>query len=78
MIGKPKYRVGDRVCFKLGDETKHGVVYVVDAYGTFMQSDDVSYDVFVEKPGKIYRENVTGILYKHIMEPHVWKDNEGE
>lgn len=59
MIGKPKYKLGDIVKFKLEDEIKEGVVAIVDAYGTFSNPNDVSYDILVEK------EN---ILYKHFEE----------
>ena len=40
-------------------ETKVGVVFVVDAYGTFFDDSDASYDIMVEK------ENM---LYKHFTE----------
>lgn len=62
MLGKPKYKVGDTVKFIFGNELKTGSVFVVDKYGTFDNSTDVSYDILVED------ENV---LYKHIQEKYV-------
>ena len=62
MLGKPKHKVGDTVKFIFGNELKTGSVFVVDKYGTFDNSTDVSYDILVED------ENV---LYKHIQEKYV-------
>ncbi len=59
MIGYPKYRINDRVKFKPRNEIKIGSVFIVDAYGTFEQQDEPSYDIIVEE------ENM---LYKHIKE----------
>lgn len=59
MIGKPKFKIGDEVCFEWEGEIKVGVVFVVDAYGTFFDDSDASYDIKVEK------ENM---LYKHFTE----------
>lgn len=62
MLGKPKYKVGNAVKFIFGNELKTGIVFVVDKYGTFDNSTDVSYDILVED------ENM---LYKHIQEKYV-------
>lgn len=59
MKGKPKFKIGDKVCFECLGETKVGVMFVVDAYGTLFDDSDVSYDIMVEK------ENM---LYKHFTE----------
>lgn len=59
MKGKPKFKIGDEVCFEWEGETKVGIVSVVDAYGTFFDDSDASYDIRVEK------ENM---LYKHFTE----------
>lgn len=59
MRGKPKFKIGDKVCFELQGETKVGVVFVVDDYGTLFDDSDASYDIMVEK------ENM---LYKHFTE----------
>jgi len=65
MIGKPKFKVGDPVQFMLDDEGLfHGKVYIVDAYGTFEDSSDVSYDIMVEEWGPKKEE----CLFKHITE----------
>ena len=62
MLGKPKYKVGDIVKFELGKGVKEGIVFVVDRYGTFEYTEDVSYD-FINKD-----EN---IVYKHFPEKYV-------
>ena len=49
MLGKPKYERDDKVCFELDGTVKQGYVYIVDAYGTFFQADEPSYDVMVEE-----------------------------
>jgi len=65
MKGKPKFKYEDRVEFDLGDGIKRvGMVYIIDAYGTWDDPDDVSYDILVEN------ENC---LYKHITEKLVSK-----
>lgn len=52
MIGKPKYKRGDRVSFSIMYENKtynlEGEVYIVDAYGTFEQDEEPSYDIMVD------------------------------
>ena len=62
MRGKPKFKVGDVVRFGFEGYEKVGVIYIVDTYGTFEDSTDVSYDILVET------EN---ILYKHFPERKV-------
>lgn len=59
MIGKPLYKYKDTVSFKIGEVVKTGYIYVVDAYGTFGQHEEPSYDIIVEN------ENM---LYKHVRE----------
>lgn len=66
MIGKPKFDYDDRVCFDVEFDgkqvTKTGVVAIIDAYGTFFDDSDVSYDIFVED---------MNTLFKHISERRV-------
>ena len=62
ILGRPKYTYGDVVRFKWNDGEKLGKVYIVDAYGTFEQNDEPSYDVRVEEER---------CLYKHIPESEV-------
>lgn len=66
MLGRPKYKIGDKVRFDFShnDEKiyKEGLVYIIDERGTFFDRSDVSYDIMVEE------ENC---LYKHINEKHV-------
>lgn len=64
MKGRPKFKVGDEVCFDWKGATKAGVIWTVDKYGTFDDPSDVSYDIFVKK------ENM---LYKHFTEKLVRK-----
>ena len=59
MVGNPKFKCGDKIQVTLQDEIFEGVIYIVDAYGTFENPDEVSYDVLSESDN---------ILYKHIPE----------
>lgn len=70
MLGYPKYKKGDIVRFNTMsyDDVHHerepqpvksiGEIYIVDAYGTFEQNDEVSYDIMI--PGVV--------LVKHCVE----------
>lgn len=61
MLGQPKYNVNDRVSFVLDNETYEGSIYIVDAFGTFFQTEEPSYDIMTNYHG-------TNILVKHIRE----------
>lgn len=65
MIGYPKYKRGDIVSFIIDGRKITGYIEIVDAFGTFGDSSDVSYDIMVES------ENT---LYKHIKEYELNKD----
>ena len=60
-IGYPKYERGDFVEFGWNGEVLQGVIEIVDAYGTFEQNEEPSYDIGVEGKG----------LYKHVRESEV-------
>lgn len=60
MLGSPKYKQGDEVRFVLDGEEFVGMVYIVDRWGTFEDSRDVSYDILVD--------GVDRCLYKHVSE----------
>ena len=67
MIGKTKFEYGQKVRFTISDQEgnaleKIGAIAIIDRYGTFFDSSDVSYDILVED------ENC---LYKHITERQV-------
>lgn len=64
MLGKPKYKEGTTVKFTFRNELKTGVIWIVDKYGTWNYTEDVSYDIMVES------ENC---LYKHIPEKYVMR-----
>lgn len=62
---EPKYKRYDKVAFKWSDtEEFEGYVYIIDAYGTFEQNGEASYDIY--SPEK-------NILYKHIRQSLVTK-----
>ena len=45
MLGKPKYKYGDTVKFKVTEELyKVGTIEIVDSLGTFDQKKEPSYD----------------------------------
>lgn len=68
MIGKPKYKRGDKVKFRVMNTNLEGVIEIVDAYGTFEQNSEVSYDIFVESSPHFAGEPC---LYKHVIETKV-------
>ncbi|MBQ9458264.1 MAG: hypothetical protein IJU64_07185 [Bacilli bacterium] len=63
--GKPRYQRGDSVYFYVDEAKKKGVVAIVDAYGTFGQDLEPSYDIFVKEDNT---------LYKHFRETYVFAD----
>ena len=60
--GHPRYHCEDMVRVKWDDTEKIGKIFVVDAFGTFEQSEEPSYDIFVEEDN---------CLYKHICESEI-------
>lgn len=66
MLGKPKFKLNDTVCFDIQGETITGNIYIIDPYGTFEDNSDVSYDIMSEEKN---------CLYKHIQEKLVRKVN---
>jgi len=64
MLGKPKYKLGDNVSFKIDNETYNGYIYIIDKYGTWDDNSDVSYDIIVNNWGEKKEE----CLFKHITE----------
>lgn len=66
MLGKPKFKLGDKVQFEVDFNNEHkvkeGEIWIIDEYGTFDDPSDVSYDIFVKS------ENC---LYKHFREDFV-------
>ena len=61
-LGCPRYLIGDLVKFNIDDETIEGRISIIDAYGTYEQQDEPSYDILVR--GK----DGTKCLYKHVRE----------
>ena len=49
MLGKPRFKREDLVTFNFNIEGEiqkiDGVIYIVDAYGTFEQNEEPSYDI---------------------------------
>lgn len=64
MIGKPKFKLGELVNFKLGRKVYSGKIYIIDSYGTFEDDSDVSYDIMVNG---FFKEG-EDCLVKHINE----------
>ena len=67
MVGKPKFKEGDKVKFVIDNKELIGEVYIIDAYGTFFDDSDVYYDIMVEG-------NPYNTLYKHIKESGLEKN----
>ena len=58
MVGNPKYKIGQIVRFELDGEIVEGNIVIIDAYGTWSDPSDVSYDIL----------GMNDCLYKHIRE----------
>lgn len=67
MKGKPQFKIGDEVCFEWEGETKVGIVFVVDAYGTFFDDSDASYDIMVEKENTLYKHFTEKLVKPYIQ-----------
>lgn len=64
MLGKPKYKRDDEVKLVFRGDIIQGQIYIVDAYGTFEQNEEPSYDIMIElDSGKC--------LIKHVRESQV-------
>ena len=61
-IGHPKYQWRNRVRFVFREEELEGIIQVVDAWGTFEQNEEPSYDILCEKKN---------CLYKHVLESEI-------
>lgn len=70
IIGKPIFKYEDQVGFYLkpyGEAEKKffvGKVYIIDAYGTFEQNEEPSYDIMVED----YNGTGRPCLVKHVRQ----------
>ena len=71
MLGMPKYKKDDLVTFKFTrrgqDIVLTGKVFIIDPYGTFDQSEEVSYDIMAPDPwngGEM-------CLFKHVPESYI-------
>lgn len=62
VLGKPIYRNGNLVRFLYANTEKIGRICIVDSYGTFEQSEEPSYDIFVEEDN---------CIHKHIRESEI-------
>lgn len=67
MLGRPKYKYGDVVKFYFNNGTEkiehYGKIEIIDAYGTWGQSKEVSYDIMgLDERG----------LFKHVVESDVY------
>lgn len=61
MLGNPKFKQGEKVVFNLEGRDIEGTVAIIDAYGTWEDNTDVSYDILV-------KAEPYDFLYKHISE----------
>ncbi len=67
MLGKPKYKHGQKVRFLCNGKRIIGRVKIIDAYGTLGQNKEVSYDIYSES------ENC---FYKHLRESLLESEND--
>ena len=74
-IGNPKFKYDDEVGFylkpygKTKEEFHIGKVYIVDAFGTFEQNREPSYDILVDK----FSDTNAPMLVKHVRESECYK-----
>ena len=61
MVGEPKYKIGQFVRFEFDGEIMEGTIEIIDTYGTWEDSSDVSYDIL----------GMNDCLYKHIREDYI-------
>ena len=66
------YKKGDIVTFAAGSYQFSGEIWIVDAFGTFDQNEEPSYDIFVSQHPK-YPD---GVLYKHIRQSNIIRRQE--
>lgn len=60
MMPKPYFKSNQKVRFTFSKDNSRlneriGIIKVVNAYGTFANSEIASYDIFVESDGMIYK-----------------------
>ena len=67
-LGHPKYNLNDVVSFEYYGNTLTGKIGVVDAYGSFGQNEEPSYDVIVE-------DGSPWTLYKHVRVSWILNDD---
>lgn len=61
MLGKPKYKQGQLVRFEFDNEIMEGTIEIIDAYGTWADPSDVSYDIL----------GLNDCFYKHVREDFI-------
>lgn len=67
MLGKPKFKHGDKVRFKVNDTVeKVGSIYIIDKWGTFFDKSDVSYDIMVEDENCLYKHFNEGCIIEKV------------
>lgn len=49
------YSIGDEVSSRCGDSIKKGIIFIVDANGTFEQPNIPSYDIMVDDEDTLYK-----------------------
>lgn len=67
IAGHPLFKEGDRVKFRFGSEVFVGSVAIVDAWGTFFQDEEPSYDILVPS----FRGSDKPVLWKHCAESNI-------
>lgn len=58
------YKVNDEVVFTLNGIQKEGVIFIVDALGTFEHLRSPSYDIWVESENMLYKHMTYDIVSK--------------
>ncbi len=67
-LGNPTYNLNDVVTFEYYGKTLTGRISIVDAYGTYGQNEEPSYDIMVND-GKPWT------LYTHVRESWILEED---
>lgn len=68
MRGCPKYKYGDVVRFKCNENEKVGIVAIVDAYGTWDDPSDASYDILIKEEKTLYKHFTESCVIEKVGE----------
>ncbi|MBE6326473.1 MAG: ABC transporter [Bacteroidales bacterium] len=57
------HSIGEEVSFRCGNSIKKGIIFIVDANGTFEQPNIPSYDIMVDNEDTLYKHVSWNLVY---------------